>query len=179
MKKYFEILAVLLFIPALLQLIWVDNGSFKWAHYRWYFILSVLLSYVLSKFEYNKPLFINFAIIYGIMGVSVAGAYKYAKNSQINGEFLWDELTITLAAIGVLYTIYFAFKYKKISIPSFLDIPHFLWCGRPSHAFCGHFAPTFFVVRYNTLCGQCYNTFYGFALTNFVVLPPSVYLNDK
>lgn len=119
MKKYFEILAVLLFIPALLQLIWVDNGSFKWAHYRWYFILSVLLSYVLSKFEYNKPLFINFAIIYGIMGVSVAGVYKYAKNSQINGEFLWDELTITLAAIGVLYTIYFAFKYKKISIPSF------------------------------------------------------------
>ena len=119
MKKYFEILAVLLFIPALLQLIWVDNGSFKWAHYRWYFILSILLSYVLSKFEYNKPLFINFAIIYGIMGVSVAGVYKYAKNSQINGEFLWDELTITLAAIGVLYTIYFAFKYKKSSIPSF------------------------------------------------------------
>lgn len=119
MKKYFKILAVLLLIPALLQLMWVDNGSFKWAHYRWYFILSVLLSYVLSKFEYNKPFFINLAIIYGVMGVSVAGVYKYAKNSQINGEFLWDELTITLAAIGVLYTIYFAFKYKKISIPSF------------------------------------------------------------
>ena len=41
------------------------------------------------------------------------------------------------------------------------------------------FAPTFFVVRYNTLCGQCYNTFCGFAITNFVVLPSSVYLNDK
>ena len=55
------------------------------------------------------------------------------------------------------------------------------FCGvvAPPTLFVVIFAPTFFVVRYNTLCGQCYNTFCGFAITNFVVLLSSVYLNDK
>ena len=49
-----------------------------------------------------------------------------------------------------------------------------------SPTFCGVVdPPTVFVVRYNTLCGQCYNTFYGFVPTNVVVLPSSIYLNDK
>lgn len=55
------------------------------------------------------------------------------------------------------------------------------FCGvvDPPTVFVVIFAPTFFVVRYNTLCGQCYNTFYCFAPTNVVVLPSSIYLNDK
>ena len=116
MKKYFSIFMALVLIPAFLQLIWIDNASFKWAHYRWYLILSVLLSYVMSNFKYNTAFFTNFVVMYSVIGCSVAAVYKYAKNSQINGEFLWDELTIALAVIGILYTVYFAFKYKKIKI---------------------------------------------------------------
>ena len=63
-------------------------------------------------------------------------------------------------------------RKKKVS-PTF--------CGMvdPPTLFVVIFAPTFFVVCYNNLCGQCYNTFCGFAITNFVVLTSSVYLNDK
>ena len=122
MKKYFGILAVLVLVPAILQLLWVDNSSFKWAHYRWYLILSVLLSYVFSKLKYNKHFLVNFSLMYGIMGCSVAAVYKYAKNAKINGEFLWDELTITLAAIGVLYIVIYFVKYNRLNIPGLFSI---------------------------------------------------------
>ena len=37
---------------------------------------------------------------------------------------------------------YQAWQKKLIQIK--LSIPHFLWCGRPSHAFCGHFCSNIF-----------------------------------
>ena len=71
-------------------------------------------------------------------------------------------------------TIGHDFLFKKVKVS-----PTFCGVVDPPTLFVVIFAPTFFVVRYNTLCGQCYNTFYGFAITNFVVLPSSIYLNDK
>ena len=70
-------------------------------------------------------------------------------------------------------------KRTAAAVQSYKVSPTFCGVVDPPTLFVVIFAPTFFVVRYNTLCGQCYNTFCGFAITNFVVLPSSVYLNDK
>ena len=122
MKKYFLAFLALLVIPFCLQLVLVDNSSFKWAHFRWYLIISVLFVYVLSKFEYKKSFLTNFTLMYATMGISVAATYKFIKKTQLNGEFLWDELTTSIAILGVLYSVFFAFQYRKINISKIFSV---------------------------------------------------------
>ena len=94
-----------------------DYMSLKWTHYRWYLFISIMGSYIFSKIEFSKKTLLNFFAMYFIMGTSVAFVYKYVKNSQVNGEFLWDELTIALGITSIFYLMIFLLRRINVSVP--------------------------------------------------------------
>ena len=117
MKKYIYWLGILVILPIIAQVALADYMSLKWTHYRWYLFISIIGSSIFSKIEFSKKTLLNFFAMYFIMGTSVAFVYKYIKNSQVNGEFLWDELTIALGITSVFYLIIFLLKRINISLP--------------------------------------------------------------
>lgn len=117
MKKYIYWLEILVILPIIAQVALADYMSLKWTHYRWYLFISIIGSSIFSKIEFSKKTLLNFFAMYFIMGTSVAFVYKYIKNSQVNGEFLWDELTIALGITSVFYLIIFLLKRINISLP--------------------------------------------------------------
>lgn len=117
MKKHLYWLGILVILPLIAQVALADYMSLKWTHYRWYLFISIIGSYIFSKIEFSKKTLLNFFAMYFIMGTSVAFVYKYIKNSQVNGEFLWDELTIALGITSVFYLIIFLLKRINISLP--------------------------------------------------------------
>ena len=117
MKKYIYWLGLLVILPIIAQVALADYMSLKWTHYRWYLFISIIGSYIFSKIEFSKKTLLNFFAMYFIMGTSVAFVYKYIKNSQVNGEFLWDELTIAIGITSVFYLIIFLLKRINISLP--------------------------------------------------------------
>ena len=112
MKKYIFWLGVCIIIPIIIQMILADNMSFKWVACRRYLIIASLISYILSKVELSKKIMVNFFAMYFIMGTSVAFVYKYIKHSQVNGEFLWDEFTVSIGITSVFYVIMFLVDCK-------------------------------------------------------------------
>lgn len=117
MKKYLYWLGILLILPIIAQVVLADYMSLKWTHYRWYLFLSIMGSYIFSKIEFSKKTLLNFFAMYLIMGTSVAFVYKYIKNSQVNGEFLWDELTVALGITSVFYLMIFLLRRVNVSMP--------------------------------------------------------------
>ena len=117
MKKYIFWLGVCIIIPIIIQMILADNISLKWVACRRYLIIASLISYILSKVELSKKIMVNFFAMYFIMGTSVAFVYKYIKHSQVNGEFLWDEFTVSIGITSVFYVIMFLLRHININIP--------------------------------------------------------------
>lgn len=117
MKKHLYWLGILVILPLIAQVVLVDYMSLKWTHYRWYLFISIMGSYIFSKIEFSKKTLLNFFAMYFIMGTSVAFVYKYVKNSQVNGEFLWDELTIALGITSIFYLMIFLLRRINVSVP--------------------------------------------------------------
>lgn len=117
MKKYLYWLGILVILPLIAQVVLADYMSLKWTHYRWYLFISIMGSYIFSKIEFSKKTLLNFFAMYFIMGTSVAFVYKYVKNSQVNGEFLWDELTIALEITSIFYLMIFLLRRINVSVP--------------------------------------------------------------
>ena len=117
MKKYLYWLGILVILPLIAQVVLADYMSLKWTHYRWYLFISIMGSYIFSKIEFSKKTLLNFFAMYFIMGTSVAFVYKYVKNSQVNGEFLWDELTIALGITSIFYLMMFLLRRINVSVP--------------------------------------------------------------
>lgn len=118
-KKYIYIywLGILVILPLIAQVVLADYMSLKWTHYRWYLFISIMGSYIFSKIEFSKKTLLNFFAMYFIMGTSVALVYKYVKNSQVNGEFLWDELTIALGITSIFYLMMLLLRRINVSVP--------------------------------------------------------------
>ena len=112
MKKYIFWLGACIIIPIIVQMILADNMSFKWVACRRYLIIASLISYILSKVELSKKIMVNFFAMYFIMGTSVAFVYKYIKHSQVNGEFLWDEFTVSIGITSVFYVTFGLLVYE-------------------------------------------------------------------
>lgn len=117
MKKHLYWLGILVILPLIAQVVLADYMSLKWTHYRWYLFISIMGSYIFSKIEFSKKTLLNFFAMYFIMGTSVAFVYKYVKNSQVNGEFLWDELTIALGITSIFYLMIFLLRRINVSVP--------------------------------------------------------------
>jgi heptose-I-phosphate ethanolaminephosphotransferase len=117
MKKYLYWLGILVILPLIAQVVLADYMSLKWTHYRWYLFISIMGSYIFSKIEFSKKTLLNFFAMYFIMGTPVAFVYKYVKNSQVNGEFLWDELTIALGITSIFYLMIFLLRRINVSVP--------------------------------------------------------------
>lgn len=117
MKKYIYWLGILVILPLIAQVVLADYMSLKWTHYRWYLFISIMGSYIFSKIEFSKKTLLNFFAMYFIMGTSVALVYKYVKNSQVNGEFLWDELTIALGITSIFYLMMLLLRRINVSVP--------------------------------------------------------------
>lgn len=117
MKKHLYWLGSLVILPIIAQVVLADYMSLKWTHYRWYLFISIMGSYIFSKIEFSKKTLLNFFAMYFIMGTSVAFVYKYVKNSQVNGEFLWDELTIALGITSIFYLMIFLLRRINVSVP--------------------------------------------------------------
>lgn len=117
MKKHLYWLGILVILPLIAQVVLADYMSLKWTHYRWYLFISIMGSYIFSKIEFSKKTLLNFFAMYFIMGTSVAFVYKYVKNSQVNGEFLWDELTIALGVTSIFYLMIFLLRHINVSVP--------------------------------------------------------------
>lgn len=117
MKKHLYWLGSLVILPIIAQVVLADYMSLKWTHYRWYLFISIMGSYIFSKIEFSKKTLLNFFAMYFIMGTSVAFVYKYVKNSKVNGEFLWDELTIALGITSIFYLMMFLLRRINVSVP--------------------------------------------------------------
>lgn len=117
MKKHLYWLGILVILPLIAQVLLADYMSLKWTHYRWYLFISIMGSYIFSKIEFSKKTLLNFFAMYFIMGTSVAFVYKYVKNSKVNGEFLWDELTIALGITSIFYLMMFLLRRINVSVP--------------------------------------------------------------
>lgn len=117
MRKYFNTIIILIILPLILQVLIADNISLKWTHFRWYLFAALSSSYVLSRFRFTKKLISNFFTMLLIMGTSVAFIYKFIKNAQINGEFLWDEMTMAICCASIFYIIIFAVRRLEINVP--------------------------------------------------------------
>ena len=117
MKKHLYWLGILVILPLIAQVVLADYMSLKWTHYRWYLFISIMGSYIFSKIEFSQKTLLNFFAMYFIMGTSVAFVYKYVKNSQVNGEFLWDELTIALGITSIFYLMIFLLRRINVSVP--------------------------------------------------------------
>lgn len=117
MKKHLYWLGSLVILPIIAQVVLADYMSLKWTHYRWYLFISIMGSYIFSKIEFSKKTPLNFFAMYFIMGTSVAFVYKYVKNSKVNGEFLWDELTIALGITSIFYLMMFLLRRINVSVP--------------------------------------------------------------
>lgn len=117
MKKHLYWLGSLVILPIIAQVVLADYMSLKWTHYRWYLFISIIGSYIFSKIEFSKKTLLNFFAMYFIMGTSVAFVYKYVKNSKVNGEFLWDELTIALGITSIFYLMMFLLRRINVSVP--------------------------------------------------------------
>lgn len=117
MKKHLYWLGSLVILPIIAQVVLADYMSLKWTHYRWYLFISIMGSYIFSKIEFSKKILLNFFAMYFIMGTSVAFVYKYVKNSKVNGEFLWDELTIALGITSIFYLMMFLLRRINVSVP--------------------------------------------------------------
>lgn len=117
MKKHLYWLGILVILPLIAQVLLADYMSLKWTHYRWYLFISIMGSYIFSKIEFSKKTLLNFFAMYFIMGTSVAFVYKYVKNSKVNGEFLWDELTIALGITSIFYLMMFLLRRINGSVP--------------------------------------------------------------
>ena len=117
MKKHLYWLGSLVILPIIAQMVLADYMSLKWTHYRWYLFISIMGSYIFSKIEFSEKTLLNFLAMYFIMGTSVAFVYKYVKNSQVNGEFLWDELTIALGITSIFYLMIFLLRRIDVSVP--------------------------------------------------------------
>ena len=99
------IATILLICPVVFQLTMVDNQSFRWAHYRWYLFIAILLLVIMNRFRANKKLLLNFTILYAMAGFSIPVLFKYIKGNGLNGEFCWDEASFALGLLGVIYTL--------------------------------------------------------------------------
>lgn len=117
MKKHLYWLGSLVILPIIAQVVLAYYMSLKWTHYRWYLFISIMGSYIFSKIEFSKKTLLNFFAMYFIMGTSVAFVYKYVKNSKVNGEFLWDELTIALGITSIFYLMMFLLRRINVSVP--------------------------------------------------------------
>ena len=117
MKKHLYWLGSLVILPIIAQVVLADYMSLKWTHYRWYLFISIMGSYIFSKIEFSKKTLLNFFAMYFIIGTSVAFVYKYVKNSKVNGEFLWDELTIALGITSIFYLMMFLLRRINVSVP--------------------------------------------------------------
>lgn len=121
MKKHLYWLGSLVILPIIAQVVLADYMSLKWTHYRWYLFISIMGSYIFSKIEFSKKTLLNFFAMYFIMGTSVAFVYKYVKNSKVNGEFLWDELTIALGITSIFYLMMFLLRRINVSVPKIFE----------------------------------------------------------
>ena len=96
---------ILLICPIIFQLTAVDNQSFRWAHYRWYLFIAILLLVIMNCFKANKKLLLNFTILYAVAGFSIPVLFKYIKGNGLNGEFCWDEVSFALGLLSIIYTL--------------------------------------------------------------------------
>lgn len=99
------IAALLLICPIIFQLTTVDNQSFRWAYYRWYLFIAILLLVIMNRFRANKKLLLNFTILYAVAGFSIPVLFKYIKGNGLNGEFCWDEVSFALGLLSIIYTL--------------------------------------------------------------------------
>ena len=126
MKKYLKILLGLLMLSIVVQIGLADNISIKWSHFRWYLVASILSSFLFSKFRMTKKLLANFFVMYFVIGTSVACIYKIYKDTQLNGEFLWDELTAAILLTSGFFIVVFSLKRLDINLPKILSAIQFL-----------------------------------------------------
>ena len=126
MKKYFKILLVLLMLSVVVQIGLADNISIKWSHFRWYLVASILSSFLFSKFRMTKKSLANFFVMYFVIGTSVACIYKICKDTQLNGEFLWDEMTAAILITSVFFSLFFSLKRLNVNLPKILSLIQFL-----------------------------------------------------
>lgn len=126
MKKYLKILIGLLTLSIVVQIGLADNISIKWSHFRWYLFASILSSFLFTKFKITKKLLLNFFVMYFVIGTSVACIYKICKGTQLNGEFLWDELTSAILLTSGFFSLFFSLKRLDISLPKTFSAIQFL-----------------------------------------------------
>ncbi|MBQ8417035.1 MAG: phosphoethanolamine transferase [Phascolarctobacterium sp.] len=74
---------------------------------------------MITKFNINKKFILLQTIIFLLTGVSVPLFYKLSKNLNIDGAFVWDELSTSLSIIFIFLSLtllleLFASGYKKL-----------------------------------------------------------------
>lgn len=111
----------LLLCPILFQLLLIDNQSFRWAHYRWYFFISCLLMVIIRYFKVSWEPISNFLLVYFIMGYSVPFIFKVVKNTSVNGEFFWDEISFATGILSFFYILIFSIRQAGYRVTGFLS----------------------------------------------------------
>ncbi|MGM9568783.1 MAG: phosphoethanolamine transferase [Phascolarctobacterium sp.] len=122
MKKISSLIVavILLLCPVIFQLTMVDNQSFRWAHYRWYLFIAILLFVVMNRFKCSKKLLLNFTVLYAVAGFSVPVLFKYIKGNGLNGEFCWDEASFALGLLSIIYTLVLSVRQLGYKFTGFL-----------------------------------------------------------
>lgn len=116
----YSILSTFIFIICLtIEFILSDIHTLKWTSIRYCVILSLVTPFMITKFNINKKFILLQTIIFLLTGVSVPLFYKLSKNLNIDGAFVWDELSTSLSIIFIFLSLtllleLFASGYKKL-----------------------------------------------------------------
>lgn len=136
------IAVILLVCPVVFQLTMVDNQSFRWAHYRWYLFISILLSLVVSRFKSSKKILLNFTFLYVVAGYSIPLLFKYIKGNGLNGEFCWDEASFALGLLSIIYTLILSVRQLGYRFTGILAVVEFVfvlpYCANLAYAGMAH-----------------------------------------
>ena len=144
MKKFHSlaIAVILLVCPVIFQLTMVDNQSFRWAHYRWYLFIAILLSVVLHRFRSSNKLLPNFTFLYVVTGYSIPVLFKYIKGNGLNGEFCWDEASFALGLLSIIYTLILSVRQLGYQFTGVLAVVEFVfvlpYCANLAYAGMAH-----------------------------------------
>lgn len=115
-----SVLSIFIFIICLTsEFILSDIHTLKWTSIRYCVILSLVTPFMIAKFNINKKFILLQTIIFLLTGVSVPLFYKLSKNLNIDGAFVWDELSTSLSVIFIFLSLtllleLFASGYKKL-----------------------------------------------------------------